>query len=399
VDHPDHRRPGVERLDDDVKTPEQVLGEIATRLGRTWSDVVAGATWTPDFQLGTSALKGRRLVESWSETHRLALRWEDWVMAAGGGVDLEVRTVSVHRSPQTLPGTLRIATIDTAARIVGAEWPSRIGRARARADLLLARFPALDDLGGVLRATDSYSEVDFELLCRTAAWFAAPHPEGLTARQVPVEGLGTKWLSSRTSLVRRLAGVESLDLQPGRPSRVHVTYLDPSHLAAGGRRHDVATIGDVDTVAYRPRVVVISENRDTAQQFPLLAGGIAVEGEGRGAGAVAALPWIHDVETIWYWGDMDADGLEILNGFRVAGIPARSLFMDFASYERWERYGVDTDHHGAALGPRSPRDVALLEPSELELYLALCSTGWSRHRRIEQERIPIEAASAAICRR
>jgi hypothetical protein len=96
---------------------------------------------------------------------------------------------------------------------------------------------------------------------------------------------------------------------------------------------------------------------------------------------------------------MDADGLEILNGFRVAGIPARSLFMDLASYDRWERYGVDTDHHGARLGPRSPRDVALLEPSERDLYLALCSSDWSRHRRIEQERIPIVDAAAAICRR
>jgi hypothetical protein len=208
--------------------------------------------------------------------------------------------------------------------------------------------------------------------------------------------MGTKWLHAHESLVRRLAALDSLDLEPGRPSRVHLTYLDPDHLAGGGRRHDVATAGDADVVAYRPRIVLISENRDTAQLFPEVTGGIAVEGEGRGAGAVAALPWIREAATIWYWGDMDADGLEILNGYRGAGLPVRSLFMDPASYERWERYGVDHDHRGSPLGPRAPRATDHLTAAERDLYLALCCPDWSRHRRVEQERIPIAEAAAVV---
>jgi hypothetical protein len=177
---------------------------------------------------------------------------------------------------------------------------------------------------------------------------------------------------------------------------VHLTYLDPTYLASGGRRHDLATVGDVDVVAYRPRVVVISENRDTAQLFPPVARGVAVEGEGRGAAAIAALPWIHEAGAVWYWGDIDADGLEILNGFRAAGVPARSLFMDRAAYARWARYGVDHDHRGNPLGPRAPRRHDQLVPDERELYLALCSPDWAGHRRIEQERIPLDAAAAAV---
>jgi hypothetical protein len=142
--------------------------------------------------------------------------------------------------------------------------------------------------------------------------------------------------------------------------------------------------------------VLISENRDTAQLFPFVEGGIAIEGEGRGAGAVAALPWARDAATLWYWGDMDADGLEILHGFRAAQLPVRSLFMDMAAYERWERYGIDHDHDGRPIGPRKPRDVDHLEPTERDLYLALCSPEWTRHRRIERERIPLRDAAAVV---
>lgn len=379
-----------------MRSPEEVLGQIADRLRRSWSDVVAGAAWSTDFRLGTSGLTGRRLVESWSDVHRGALRWQEWAATAGEGVSLVTRPATVHGTPQQLPARLHVATIDDAARLAGEEWVARLARARARRAVLAAAFPEFDEVPAILRLTDTYGDVDFDLLCRAATWFAVPRDTALTARQVPVEGMGTKWLDARMSVVRRLAGVDDLGLLRARPPRVHLTYLDPLHLRVGGRRHDVATQGDVDTVAYRPRVVLISENRDTAQLFPSVDGGIAIEGEGRGAGAVASLAWVRDVDALWYWGDMDADGLEILDGFRAAGLPARSLFMDLPAYRQWERYGVDHDHRGNPIGPREPRDVPTLEPGERELYLALCSPSWPGHRRIEQERIPLDAAAAVV---
>lgn len=379
-----------------MKDPEDVLNDVAARLRRTWADTVVGAPWASEFRLGTSDLTGRRLAESWPDVHRYALVWEAWMETAGDGVRLGRRAVTVHRTHQAVPAALLVDSADTAARLLGEEWVDRLARGRARHAVLAAQFPEREDAAALLRSVDAYSDVDFDLLCRTATWFRGPHPSGLTARQVPVEGIGTKWLGHHEAVVRRLAGTDSLGLERGRPPRVHLTYLDPAHLGAGGRRHDVATVGDIDAVAYRPRVVLISENRDTAQLFPPVAGGIAIEGEGRGAATVAALPWVCEAAIIWYWGDMDADGLEILNGFRAAGLPARSLFMDVPSYERWERYGVDHNHRRGPIGPRAPRDVGHLEPAELELYLALCSLEWSRHRRIEQERIPLAAALEVI---
>ena len=315
-----------------LRTPQWLLQQCERRLQGCWAEALDGASgWRPRFELGSSQLRGPRLHEVWPQVHADTLEWRDWAAAAPVGVSLVLRQVSYHRAEQEIPAAVLVDGVDAAARLVGGEWPERLARARARQSAL-SRFPRLDDAAALLRATDGYSEVDFEVLCRAAAWFAEGHEAGLTARQVPVEGMGTKWLAGREAVVRRLAGVDDLRLLPGRPPRVHLTYLDPGHLDAGGRRHDVATVGDIDALAYVPRVVLISENRDTAQLFPRLPAGIALEGEGRGAGAIAALPWVAQAPCLVYWGDMDADGLEILHGFRAAGLPVRGPAWPFERY-------------------------------------------------------------------
>ena len=382
-----------------MKSPNQALAELAVRLQRMWSQVLGdGVAWKGDVQLDSSNLVGQRLIMMWPVAQGEALAWEDWLADAGPGPVLQRRRVQIHGSEQFLPAMLRVADIDTAARLVGNGWPERLHRARSRMLRVHDLFGQHPELAAVVRSTIGWDDADFDLLCRSARWFADRPVTGLTARQVPVEGMGTKWLARHEALVRRVAGLEDLGLVAGRPSRIHFTYLDPNHLAAGGRRHDMATVGDVDAVAYAPRVVVISENRDTAQLFHPVEGGIALEGDGRGAGAVATLRWVRDAPDLWYWGDMDADGLEILHGFRTAGLPVRSLLMDLEAYRRWERFGVDRDERGQPLRPREPRDVTLLEPGERELYLALCSAEWTGHRRIEQERIPLAEAAAVVRR-
>ncbi len=94
---------------------------------------------------------------------------------------------------------------------------------------------------------------------------------------------------------------------------------------------------------------------------------------------------------------MDADGLEILDGFRAAGVPAASILMDPDTYEACERFGTHVDQHGKPLGPRPARPVPHLTDAERTLYHQLNAPDWTRHRRIEQERIPLDVALAQLC--
>ncbi len=381
-----------------------MLADVGRRLARTWaSDVVlpgpgeGPSGWPHAFPLGqpdaVSLARDFPAVVDWVAGWR--------AFSAGRDVGLRHRSRRVHGTEQHLPTHLEVPDVDTAAALVGGGWPDRPARGRARAGLLDARFPHLRTAGllaPTVAAVDDLSDTDLDLLARAGAWFAAHDATGLTPRQVPVEGLHAKWLDTRLHLVRRLADRADLGLAPRHPARVHLTYLDPAHRAAGGRWHDCVTVGDPMTPAYRPRVVVISENKDTAVHFPPVPAAVSVEGVGRGGAAVAAVDWLAGADVVVYWGDMDADGLEILDGFRAAGVPATSLFMDLPAFERWERFGTNEDPRGRPLQGRAPRSVPHLTPAESELYEALTSPTWPRVRRVEQERIPLDVAAAAVRR-
>jgi hypothetical protein len=411
-----------------MKTTEQVLTDIERRLVSTWASCAAetarmtphtaaaaertglptppapseqqsspSTSWPHAFPLGQPS--STNLAKDFSAAAAWAATWRAW--STKHGMSLRTRTRRVHTTDQEFPTHLVVPDANHAARLCGRHWPQRLERGRRRAILIAERFPHLVEAGllaATIAAVDELSEVDFELLCRAGAWFAKHDATGLTPRQVPIEGLHAKWLNHRLGLVRRLSARDDLGLLPPHPPRVHFTYLDPGHLSAGGRRHDSATIGDRALPAYQPRVVVISENKDTAIHFPELDGGISIEGVGRGGATIAALPWLPAAEHILYWGDMDADGLEILNEFRAAGVPAKSLFMDLPAFEQGERFGTNVDARGRLLQARMPRPVPFLTDAEETLYQSLTAETWARHRRVEQERIPLDVAASAVRR-
>jgi hypothetical protein len=394
-----------------MKTIERLLADVERRLSTTWAHHIAAThgppqpkepetpptAWPHAFPLGQ--LASADLAKDFATIAAWAVKWRAWSHAQG--TTLRTRTRLVHGTNQELPTHLVIADADSAARLCGPAWAQRLERGRRRATVLAEQFPHLNGAGllaATVAAVDDLSDIDFDLLRRAGAWFATHDATGLTPRQVPIEGLHAKWLNHRHALVRRLASRDDLGLLPPHPPLVHFTYLDLAHRAAGRRRHDSATIGDHMTPAYRPRVVVISENKDTAIHFPELDAGISVEGVGRGGTTIAALPWLLAAEHIFYWGDMDADGLEILNEFRAAGVPATSLLMDLPSYTTWERYGTNLDMRGRPLQPRTPRPAPLLTDAETELYHCLTAESWTRNRRVEQERIPLGLALSTVRR-
>ena len=396
-----------------MKTPEQITADVTTRLRRTWPHAAAAVQpgrnghgnpdvdgdtrdWPHSFSLGAP---GRRELELHFPAYQAAtLDWRHWLRTRHlTGVTLTESARRVHGTQQAIPTHLHVASIDAAAQIAGREWTDRLARGRARAAAVAARFaPSLPGLPRILSTVADWSEVDFALLCQAAAWFRDNDATGLTPRQVPVPGMHAKWLNTRQHLVAALASIETLPLAPPHPPRVHLTYLDPQHRAAGGRHHDCVSIGDYVRLPYAPQVVIISENKDTAVAFPPAAGGVCIEGEGFGGAAAAALPWLVSARLLVYWGDIDAAGFEILNGFRADGVPAVSMLMNPATYERYERYGTSLDRRGNPLGPGTRQDLPRLDTAERSMYHALTDPAWKRCRRIEQERIPLTEAHAAL---
>lgn len=85
-----------------------------------------------------------------------------------------------------------------------------------------------------------------------------------------------------------------------------------------------------------------------------------------------------------------------LDGFRAAGLPVTSVLMDLATYERYEQFGTSTDARGNPLTATACRPLAHLTDAEQQLYECLTDPLWTRHRRVEQERIPLSVAADAV---
>ncbi len=377
-----------------MKTPSDITAAIQRRLTTSWHTDLTGDTsaWPHDFTLGT--LPKATLETDFARVQQAVREWRDWATPR----HLTIRTTSrrVHATTQTIPTHVTVPDIGTAATVAGPDWEHRLTRGRHRHRKLHERFGHISDHARLIRAVDGYTDTDFELLCTVADWFATHDATGLTPRQVPIEGLHAKWLNTHRQHVQHLSGKDDLGLLPRHPARVNFTYLDPAHRAAGERHHDSATVDDPFTPAYTPRVVLISENKDTAIHFPPIAGGIAVEGAGYGGNTAAAFPWLTEAPHLYYWGDIDAHGYEILNGFRQAGINVTSILMDPATYDTYERFGTNTDANNNPLTAGTHKPLPNLTDEERAVYERLKDPAWTGHRRIEQERIPLAEARQAL---
>ena len=208
------------------------------------------------------------------------------------------------------------------------------------------------------------------------------------------------WTPRDQALICLLAGKDDLGLV-ARPRELSLSYLDPKHLKAGGRRYDVRVEGDdAWQPAYIPRVVLIVENKDSYLLFPEVEGGICVFGAGKAGPAICSQhDWIASAERLFYWGDMDADGLEILNSYRAAGIAVESILMDIESFGRYERFGTRMAAGKRSLEDHARTDTPWLNDGEQRLYDLFFDGSWRGALRVEQERIPLDAALAELMRK
>lgn len=384
-----------------MKTPAQVVGDITRRLANNWHTHIAGTgeAFPHAFPLGRPTAAD--LNADYAAFYARTVEWQDWAKTHEVALTYETR-LAKGGTRQTVPTHVTISNIDQAAAIVTGEWPARLAQGRHRLAVLHERYPHVEDRARTLRLIDKYKPVDFDLLTAVADWYLEDPARavlGVTPRQVPLPGVHAKWLQGHKAGVQALTGLHDLGILPPHPARIHFTYLDPDHRATGARIHDSATVDDTFTPAYQPQIVVISENKDTAIHFPPIKGGIAVEGDGFGGKTAAKFPWLTGAPRLYYWGDIDGHGFEILNGYRADGLPVTSILMDPATYETYQRYGTNTDKNNAVLKPGEPKPLPHLTDTERDLYHRLLDPTHTGHRRIEQERIPLGIALEAVLRR
>jgi hypothetical protein len=294
------------------------------------------------------------------------------------------------------------AAVDPVARQTWTRCGTRLIR-------LKQSFPRARFDGVIRRLTDMDAD-GFERLVAAVIWLNANPTSGLMLRQLPLEGVDTKWLASNRVLVLALLGDDEppgeqfdepsdrTDSQVSARRRLHerlglrvppeliqVAVLDRQLRArTGGMRHFAASVEDLNATGLRPRTVVILENKETGYALTSdITGTVVCHGAGFNIVNYARVTWIRDAPQIIYWGDIDAPGLQFVSDLRGRGVRARTVLMDLATLEQHQHLAVT-----GALPVQ--RKLPNLQAHERQLYAHLVehADAHGTGLLLEQERIP-----------
>jgi hypothetical protein len=300
-------------------------------------------------------------------------------------------------SPQAIaslaPETTRIWT--TAVDFLGeleAHWPGMTPGAKP----ILSRIVELDP-------------ADQTRLIHVCRWLQANPHSGLFVRQLPIEGIDTKWIEQHQALVATMLHIATPKPEPDtddaapvvpedfyhrlglqRPPRlINIVLCDPNlRRAYGGARTLALTAADLTTMTPPPATVLVIENKETGYAIPDRPGLLVIHGLGFNLKSLADIGWMHTARVL-YWGDIDAAGFEWLSSLRSSGIPATSLLMTDTAITDFQHLATT-----GALPVR--RELPHLTPDEREVHFNLVAGRWGHQFLLEQERLPWATCIAAL---
>lgn len=148
----------------------------------------------------------------------------------------------------------------------------------------------------------------------------------------------------------------------------------------------------LDALDFHPRAVFLVENKTNFLRFPDVEGSILLFSSGKSIPyLLSCLSWLKDHPHIYYWGDMDEDGFEILNRARSVLPQIQSFLMEKDLLLRYQNQLVFDEGLRFEL-----TKLQFLTPTEKEAFLSL------HGQRLEQECISeedIHASLNAICQK
>ena len=133
------------------------------------------------------------------------------------------------------------------------------------------------------------------------------------------------------------------------------------------------TLSDVSP---RPTVFVV-ENLVNALTFPPQKNALVLAGLGNFVNLFRYLDWLHHCDRLYYWGDIDIQGYQILSQFRRWLPKVESVLMDPATLEQFPQHWVE----GAPTRAAPPANLTAAESK-------LANRCQGESLRLEQEKIP-----------
>lgn len=244
-----------------------------------------------------------------------------------------------------------------------------------------------------------YSQEDFQRLLHLVDWLIEHPDSNAFVREIPVEGLDTKWLERHQKEVCALFNIvrrHRFGIEPCLTEnfietaglRVKPLFIRVRH-AQDWRPGDTEaaiqlTLDELKEKPPASKCIVIIENEQTGLSLTIKPDIPILIGMGFGVAVLSQVKWLAD-KQIFYFGDLDTYGLAILSELKSAYPQTQSVLMDVPTLQTYRKLAVV-----------EPKQVgkcpANLSEKEQQLFDELLKSGL----RLEQERIPIEVVNHAF---
>jgi hypothetical protein len=246
----------------------------------------------------------------------------------------------------------------------------------------------------------TFADVDWKGILAVCSYFIShPRPD-LYIRQLPIP-VHTKFVEENATLLYSILDflipehirdhnqkrlVDRYFLRRDEPL-IRLRILDRS-LAFPNNILDISIrLSDFERGSWQNRNVIITENKMNFLSLPDISSTIAIwSGGGFMVSYLRDAQWLQE-KNIFYWGDIDEHGFQILHQLRTYYRQTQSVMMDRQTFDLFKEFAVAGERNKA-------ESLSLLDIEEHRLYETLKSMPGSN--RLEQEKIPQVYADALI---
>ncbi|MCL2416437.1 MAG: DUF2220 family protein [Bacteroidales bacterium] len=257
-------------------------------------------------------------------------------------------------------------------------------------NLIISGLPLLKEW--IIVCPQKLIEFDvWHYLLKVCKYFIENPKPNLYIRELPIK-IHTKFIENNKSIIKELLDViisehinsdetnfeKRFNLKYDEP-KVRFRILDKQIASTYFSEIDDLNIPISQLVKLKLplKKVFVVENKMNVLTFPIITETIVIFGSGFGVENLKNVEWLNKTE-LFYWGDLDVQGFEILSQFKGYFPHAKSVLMDKATFETF--FENDSGTSSKVLTEMN------LSEEEKQLYEILKGNNW----RLEQEKIPQE---------
>ena len=254
---------------------------------------------------------------------------------------------------------------------------------------ILSSFPELKDW--IYKYPIKVIENDWESLLKVCKYFKAVPQPHLYIRELPIQ-VHTKFIENNTGIIRELLDIiiaeyvnfeekkfePHFNLKYDEPiARFRILDESVSQQQFGGVEDISIPISEFRHLCLPIQTIYVVENKINMLTFPSKRDSIVIWGHGFGVDIMKNVEWLK-TKKIYYWGDLDAQGFQILSEIRTHFEQLESFLMD--------RHTFDLFYEGDKGTETNVEKNLCLTSEESEMFNYLKENNY----RLEQEKIPYE---------